>query len=179
MMMLSRHRNRRTRGAAYAEAVIMLPVFMILMWGYYLLYNGHGARRTAMAGARTSAWEASMEGCGLLDEATNTCESCGDSPGEGPLAPSGVFDSLTSGSMSWLGDIIGGLFGPLVGRQNNAEYDAHFVPEDSLRDGGTVRARMQVVCNTKRETLLGIIKQALCRSGLIGGILDFIGDFCS
>ena len=172
MMMLTRNNRRgRSRGAAYAEALIMLPVFFITLWGYQLLFHGHSAKAEAAAVSRTSAWETSMAGCGLLDESDSTCSGC-------PAADtSDVIGALGGEAMGWFSGILGGLFGPMVGAGAVEDYNSGEGFSSLSRDG-SVSASMGVVCNTKRETLISIIKQALCENPIMGPIVSYISDFC-
>jgi hypothetical protein len=63
------HQGRRgvqaqTRGVATVEAIVVLPVFVILFVGIYFVRDLEGAKLAADAEARRCAWVYSMDGCG-------------------------------------------------------------------------------------------------------------------
>lgn len=174
--MLRLQRKRRSRGAAYAEACVMIPVFIIIIWSYNLLYSANVARGTAMMNARSDAWEVSMEGCGMLDGGECRGDGC-DEDGE--------VNSALSGDNSWILRILGGLFGPEVGGSSTVNYEvgtpsgANWGSREGgpLMSSGSASADIVVVCNTRRQTIWQILKQAICAVPGLGSFLDFI-SFC-
>ena len=179
--MMIRNRAKRSRGAAYAEAIIMLPVFIVTLWGYQLLFSGHRARTAAMSQARHAAWASSMEGCGLGEDAISTCPGCDGSsdsaPGDVPGDAGAIWDRLQD--IPFIGGILSGLFGPMVDGSGSQTYASTYSGARSDRQkNGEARAAVHVVCNTKRETLGDIIKRALCNTPVVGALVSFIPDFC-
>lgn len=162
--MLRLHRKRRSRGAAYAEACVMIPVFITIIWAYHLLYNANVARGTAMMNARSAAWERSMEGCTFFEG--GACE--GDGCVEG--------SSASEGLDSWIVDILGPLFGPPANGASTVDYNVGGTPW-GLMSGGAASADIRLVCNTKRQTLWQILKEAICNVPGLGSFLSFI-SFC-
>jgi hypothetical protein len=144
----------------------MIPVFITIIWSYHLLYNANVARGTAMMNARSSAWELSMAGCTFLER--GGCE--GDGCAEGEAAGEGL-----SGD-SWIMDILGPIFGPNVSGASSVNYEVTGTPW-GLMSGGAANADIQLVCNTKRQTLWQILKEALCNVPGLGSFLSFI-SFC-
>ncbi|MFK8001401.1 MAG: hypothetical protein AB8H86_17530 [Polyangiales bacterium] len=164
--MLRLQRKRRSRGAAYAEACVMIPVFITIIWAYHLLYNANVARGTAMMNARSQAWELSMAGCTFFEG--GSCEGSGCADG------AAVGDGL-SGS-GWIMDILGPIFGPNVSGASSVDYEVGGTPW-GLMSGGAASADVSLVCNTKRQTLWMILKEAICNVPGLGSFLDFI-SFC-
>ncbi|MEM7607557.1 MAG: hypothetical protein AAF411_19560 [Myxococcota bacterium] len=158
----------------------MLPVFFTLLWSYHLLYNGHVARGTSMSNARMGAWQTSMEGCAFGDTRnTTTCVDC-DSGGAGATAEVGETGDLFSGLLGeipFLGSLLRGLFGPMVSGAGNVAYTPGYRPREGLSNGGNIDARMDVVCNSQRESLADILKRAVCSWPAVGTVLSFL-NFC-
>ena len=164
--MLRLQRKRRTRGAAYAEACVMIPVFITIIWSYHLLYNANVARGTSMMNARSEAWEAAMEGCGIAEGGGGcTGDGCG---AEGTDAPSALPD--------WVLAVMGPIFGPEVSGASSVDYEVTGTPW-GLMSGGAASSRVTMVCNTKRQTLWQILQDAICRVPGLGSFLSFI-SFC-
>lgn len=145
----------------------MIPVFITIIWAYHLLYNANVARGTAMMNARSQAWELSMAGCTFFEG--GSCEGSGC--GEGGAVGDGL-----GGSNSWIMDILGPIFGPTVSGASSVDYEVGGTPW-GLMSGGAASADVSLVCNTKRQTLWMILKEALCNVPGLGSFLDFI-SFC-
>lgn len=164
--MLRLQRKRRSRGAAYAEACVMIPVFIIIVWSYHLLYNANIARHTSMMNSRSQAWELSMAGCTFFEGGSCEGDGCGDGGGvEGALADDG-----------WIMAILGPIFGPNVTGASNVAFEVGGTPW-GMMSGGSASSRVTLVCNTKRQTLWMILKEAICNVPGLGSFLSFI-NFC-
>lgn len=146
------------RGAAYAEAVIMLPVFMAIFAGYLVLFNAHSARLETMNNVRSATWQRSVEGCGLFDADEGCTGACADRIG-----------SISGGIASDIpivGGMLSSLVGPIVSEgATPVSYDgvvesANF--EGSF-GGGSATSSYQLVCNTRRQTVWDIVKAAACQ----------------
>lgn len=164
--MLRLQRKRRSRGAAYAEACVMIPVFITIIWSYHLLYNANVARHSSMANARSVAWENAMEGCTFFDGGSDACvgDGCTDA------------EAVSSGLDSWIIDILGPLFGPPVSGSSTVNYEVGGTPF-GLMSGGAATAHINLVCTSKRQTLWEILKEAICNVPGLGSFLSFI-SFC-
>lgn len=165
-----RRRNRRTEGAAYAEAVIMLPVFFIIFTGFYVLYNANTARLDAMSVARTEAWRIASEGCPLGESS----ECVGDACGAIGTVTSGLDAALagTGPARALLQSVLDSLLGP-----NTMASDTQTFAGSGAFSGGSAGAAYQVVCNTQRETFMGLIKRAACAM-VPTAVASYLSSFC-
>jgi hypothetical protein len=67
-MMRNPNRKPRERGAASVEAVVALPVFVILFSGVFFVRELTGAKLDAAREARRCAWEYSANGCDAIPD---------------------------------------------------------------------------------------------------------------
>lgn len=138
------------RGAAYAEAVIMLPVFMAIFAGYYALFNAHSARLETMNNVRSATWQRSVEGCGLFDADEGCTGAC--------ASEIGSISGEIASDIPIVGGMLSSLVGPIVSEGRTAvDYDGA-----AAFGGGSATSSYQLVCNTRRQTVWDIVKAAAC-----------------
>ncbi|MDH5491500.1 MAG: hypothetical protein OEY14_06060 [Myxococcales bacterium] len=151
---------RDERGAAYTEAVIMLPVFFMVFALFYHVHRVHTAKLETLQNARSSAWLMSYDDC----EGSSTCPS-----GRGECASadsdSGV-DSAISDLKSKLGPFegaIGGFLDGIFGTATKATATSSYSDPNYL--GGSdhnLSTSYAIMCNPKRVTILDMLKTAFC-----------------
>ena len=93
------------RGAAFVEAVIVLPFFILVFAGVMFVGKFYDSKLTVMREARQSAWTQSMSNCGTAGD-PNTTRAAASTTGGGPAAssedmgnaqPEGVEGQLAAG----------------------------------------------------------------------------------
>jgi hypothetical protein len=158
---MQRLRYRSCRGVASVEAVVVLPVFVIIFISLFYLRDLAVTKQAAEEHARTCAWLYSAKDC-----EGEVPEGCGDvlAPASAPsvIAPDveeafneGVKD-LEKGKTPSGGKLVSGAIAPLIGSALEAafgraiEADArHTVEKPALFGGGqrTVQGRYHLACN--------------------------------
>lgn len=159
------------RGAAYAEAVIMLPVYILVFALFYMVHDAAIAKTVSMSEARQAGWTAAFDDCGEGDSSDGACTSCSDVTDDGT-----IFGELTgelSGGEGLGGALLGaieplitGIFGGQVTRTGTADYTR------PVYLGGatvTVSSNYTMVCNPERMTLASILSGVW--DSITGGIL--------
>ena len=145
-------RARRARGAATVEAVIALPVLVLVLLGVHLVERRALVRHATLADARACAWAHAASGCrawptGCAGERRGASRS----PGAGP--PPEVERALSSGEVQALGlSRLPFLSGALAG--GSAVVTSERAVKGAGTDGQeTVRATARVVspCNERVE----------------------------
>ena len=174
----SRRRSllRDQRGAAYAEALIVLPVLILIMGGNYLLLNAGVAKTTAMNSVRRDAWHtANGSGCDESNECPGDCDTFDG--GGGPVSRvMGWIQGLAN--IPLIGDIVENFFGvpTTVGANESFEVPGAFTGVQN-----TASAGYRIMCNTERKTIRMLMTEAFC--GLIrditGGIPFFLTRMCN
>ena len=107
-----------------------------------------------------------MAGCTFSEG--GSCE--GDGCGEGGALGDGLAGD------SWIMDILGPIFGPNVSGASDVAYEVGGTPW-GMMSGGSASSHITLVCNTKRQTLREVLKEAICNVPGLGSFLDFI-NFC-
>lgn len=144
-----RRARRRQAGVATAEAVIALPVLVLIFVGIvYAAQTGHRKQRLLSA-ARACAFRYANKGCQSLDDLPQDCRDA--------LLPtrerdgSDLDDALPPGLLNEATDLpaIGMILEQLVGRTVEARY-RHRRARPVLLGGGELETTgaMQVLCNT-------------------------------
>ncbi len=166
---------RDTRGAAYAEAVIVLPVLITILWGNYLIMGAGSSKLEAMNDVRRVAWEAS--------NTPSECEESSDPDGADRFDGGGVVTTL----LGWMdlaqgipivGDFLADFFGvPHVPSPASVSYE---IPGAFGGGTGTSTAEYMVMCNTERKTISTMLRRAFCDLvDSFGGIPPFLSGMCS
>lgn len=168
---------RDTRGAAYAEAVIVLPVLITILWGNYLVMGAGSSKLEAMNEVRRVAWEAA--------NTPSRCEESSDHDGADRFDGGGVVTEL----MGWMGeaedipiigDLLADFFGvPHIPSPATSSYD---IPGAFGGGTGSASAEYMVMCNTERKTISMMLSRAFCDlvekiSG--GSVPSFLSGMCS
>jgi len=167
---------RDTRGAAYAEAVIVLPVLITILWGNYLIMGAGSSKLEAMNEVRRVAWEAA--------NTPSECEESSDHRGADRFG-GGVVTDLTSWmgraeSIPIVGDLLSDFFGvPHIPSPATSNYE---IPGAFGGGSGTASAEYMVMCNTERKTISMMLSRAFCDlveriSG--GSVPSFLSGMCS
>lgn len=168
---------RDCRGAAYAEAVIVLPVLITILWGNYLIMGAGSSKLEAMNEVRRVAWEAA--------NTPSECEETSDPDGADRFDGGGVVTTLTgwmsaAESIPIVGDLLSDFFGlPHVPSPATADYE---IPATFGGGTGTSSAEYMVMCNTERKTISMMLSRAFC--DLVekitgGGVPAFLSGMCS
>ncbi len=184
-MSLERQPKKRTllsllrdcRGAAYAEAVIVLPVLITILWGNYLIMGAGSSKLEAMNEVRRVAWEAA--------NTPSECEETSDHDGADRFDGGGAVTTL----LGWMsaaegipivGDLLSDFFGmPHIPSPSTSSYE---IPGAFGGGTGTASAEYMVMCNTERKTISMMLTRAFCDlvekiSG--GGVPSFLAPMCS
>jgi len=167
---------RDTRGAAYAEAVIVLPVLITILWGNYLIMGAGSSKLEAMNEVRRVAWEAA--------NTPSECEESSDPDGADRFDGGGAVTTLlgwmdAATSIPVVGDFLSDFFGvPHVPSPATASYD---IPGAFGGGTGTSTAEYMVMCNTERKTISMMLKRAFCDlvETIAGSVPAFLGGMCS
>jgi hypothetical protein len=82
-------RARRTRGTASVEAVIALPVLILVLIGISYVHRLYAAKQQTLLAARRGAWTQAVSGCTLGPSATASGPGAASSGISTYVAPSG------------------------------------------------------------------------------------------
>ena len=150
------------RGAALAEFVVLLPLFVLILVGLLYLFKTLEGRQLSMLKARSCGWQYAMEGCEKVPP------GCDIFPGQGD-DQSGFKEAMAGlNERSWLdaashfpviGKAIKALFGE--GKRGTASV---MVPRPPLMGGGEVKVegKFYILCNTKDKTLGEMATETFC-----------------
>jgi hypothetical protein len=148
-----------------AEALIALPVLIIVLVAAMYLRELHLARASVRLSSRTCAWTYALDGC--RGGAPAECNE----PGFEASHKSDAVPDIEKNTQQHLGradnplsdvpvvrDALAGLFGKATTSQSTATVPFPFDPERQ----GVARAETAVVCNTVPTTVFDIAKELLC-----------------
>jgi len=144
------------------EAVVFMPVLIIILASVYFVRNQVLARQAAEAKARTCAWAYSMQNC---DDIPVGCEGFVHETRDGGAVAQKITDALSRSTGGIIGPIISGVLKPALkaafGRSLEANTQVSFV-RPGVYGGSTQNAqgRYQLACNLKRETAPDVAKDA-------------------
>lgn len=131
------------RGTASVEVVVMLPFFLLCLFGIYFVHDHASARSLSLARARGCAWQFATAGCPDHHDLVNCGQA--DIAGAGERVEGddeSVLDRVSD--IPVLGALVDGLFG--TGRSVTSTHPA---PAGVIAAGSTeVTARYFMVCNT-------------------------------
>jgi hypothetical protein len=147
------------------EAVILLPVLAVILFGVLFVQARGTTTQRARATARRCAWQHAVGGCGAIPEGCGaaTHEAAEATPGAGgesaPDADAPIeavsAEAHTVLDFPILGDAIDGLFGAAT---------RFTVSQDVERGGfsGKAAGRVYLVCNATPATPWTIVKDVFC-----------------
>lgn len=165
---LSRYRQRiRRRGAASVEAVVVLPVFIVLFISLFYVRDQVLAKQAAQERARTCAWLYSWNNC-QFDEKLMPAE-CDRKATEAPIgadAAEAVTEKLTGDG--FFKDIVSGMLDEALeaafGRATDVKISRE-VTKPALYGGKTqaLTGEYHLACNLKPTTAPEVAKDAWSR----------------
>jgi hypothetical protein len=163
----SRH---QVRGAAMVEAVIALPVFIVILIGVFYVRDQVLARQDAQAQARSCAWQYSANNC---TEMPAGCEGVLGALTKDGASGAALTKALAGGADSALGSVgnelvdaaLGGLLDDALSSALGSSVPAaatREVARPALYGGGTavVKGRYTLACNLAPTTPGEVAKDA-------------------
>lgn len=150
---------RDEEGAAYAEAVIMLPAYIAIFALMYLVHDATDTKLKTMAQARSSAWLLSYNSC-EGSAGSEGCPSCTEGESGGLFG--GVEDAVGGiGDIPIFGPIFSGVVDGLLGTETTIAATESFNRPSYLGGGSTdVTTRYTIMCNPERQTLWDLVSSA-------------------
>lgn len=168
----SRSLLRDTRGAAYTEVVLMMPVFISLFAGVGFFHQYYTARMDAGTEARRCAWAYANGGCeqvpagcaGVVGGSGGAERRLSDSAVQGQVDEARGNVSQMEREMPLPGAATR-IYEAILGSSTTASASEPVTMPDWV-GGGTRQARCgyTVVCNEREQTLGGLIREAFCGS---------------
>lgn len=171
-----KNRRRAQRGAAAVEAVIVLPVFVIVLLGLFYVRDQAIATQQAEQQARSCAWLWAAQACeGPIPAG---CEGKGlltrdDAPDMPPPDLQGQLDEqlgrIEQGRDVSGGDVVMGIVGPTLGNALEAAFGNATVAKTSRQVSHsplfgpgqkTVNGRYRMACNLHPTALEEVAKNA-------------------
>jgi hypothetical protein len=153
---------RDQRGAAYAEAVVMLPVYLAMFALFGLVHNEAHQKMETLAQSRSNAWQRSNGGCEGEDE---SCPSCMAVEGSDDGTVYGDIDGAINGvgEIPIVGSILEGMLDGLFGSQTTVRASAT-IERPRLLGGGsrTATSSYTVLCNPVRTSVWEMLRNAFC-----------------
>lgn len=153
-----RERRKVQRGTASLEALLLLPVFLILWLGVFHMYKVQGSVLIARAQARRCAWRYSNAGCrGAAPP------GCGDmSASDTALVAAGENDGNIDGVLAALGPL-GSLFEGVLGSAANVRVSRDVKKTSPIvAEDGAVGASIYLLCNEKNRSTAEIAQDTAC-----------------
>lgn len=149
-------------GAAYAEAVVMMPVFIAMLALFGLVHHEAHQKMSTMAESRSQAWQTSNAGCNGEAVGCDSCTTVGsDEDGT-------VFGSIQDafgdiGSIPIVGSILQGMLDGLLGTQTTLRASASVNRPNYLGGGARdASSSYTVMCNPVRQSIWGMVRDAFC-----------------
>lgn len=161
-------RTHRSRGTATVEAVIALPVLLLILFSVLYAQSLQVARQRALVEARRCAWKYAIDGCGRAPAGCPSLGKAGEVSGSGAAArdidrqlqplrrqtkkTQSFLESLSN--VPVLGSAIEGLFGEKARAIAVREVDR---PAPYGGGKAAVQGEIVVTCNTRpqsRETMI-------------------------
>jgi hypothetical protein len=167
-----------TRGAAIAEGVIVLPVFILIFASLIYMHGLYSSKISSSTKARGCAWTYSTMGC--PEDMPPTCKDSDSGVKENGGALDQFKQVKEFGEVEGLGDgvatggaIVGGIGAALLGIGDGVTIDSSTeATRPSLFGGGktAIPAHYMILCNEEPRDLLDVLKAAYCgvRDGLPG-----------
>lgn len=155
--------SRDRRGAALIEAVIVLPVLILLLGGVVFLRERYLGRQHALLEARRCAWAHALSGCGAPPAGCATAVASADADDQDAVAimshARAYSDVDVFHDVPILGAAISGLFGTQTGARAEVA-----VPLPGHADRHEVeRAEVVVLCNERPQDVLDAAQSVFCK----------------
>lgn len=154
---LAKRDRTKIQGAAYLEAVIILPTFILIFAGVLFVQHLWEVRQTALITARRCAWQYSSSGC---RESPPGCEGVVSSRGssDGDEQTSRLIKGKMLAGLKELpviGTAIEGLFG---GALNSSASNT--VTRPTVLGGGAARVKgdFYLLCNEREREMKEVLK---------------------
>lgn len=178
---------RDTRGAAYTEVVLMMPVFISLFAGIGFFHDYYTARMNAATEARRCAWAYANGGC------EDVPAGCGGIVGGSRSAAPSLSDAQTQQTVTQVQNNVGAMerrmpvpgvarriYEMILGASTTATGSEPVTMPDWV-GGGSREARCSytVVCNEEDRDLVDVIHDAFCSAvgtGAPGRVLGCIEE---
>jgi Flp pilus assembly protein TadG len=154
--------RRRKRGAAMVEAMLVLPILIIVLTGATYLRELYLARASTRLVARACAWEMAMRGCEGGTPASCTASASAPDTSGLPSIPTTAKAEI-GGSVDPFSDfpILGEAFVALFGTSTHATASAQVpFPFDEARVG-VASSETTVACNSLPRSVLEMATQWL------------------
>lgn len=163
-------RRRITQsGAAMVEAVILLPVLAVILFGILFVQERASATQSARGKARRCAWQHAVGGCGEVPagcgeaehgQAQRTTPSADTTDTASVQDPDAAVEAVAAETRTLvkvplIGDAIDGLFGTAT---------SFSVSRDVERAGlaGKASGRVYLLCNARPTTPWDVVQQTFC-----------------
>lgn len=153
-----RQKREQETGVSYVEALVVLPIFLILFFGFVMLGTMLVARSQAQQVARANAFLAADNNCeggvgNIVDDIDEDKSVPGDG-GEGRRATDSAAVLKDQKEFGIFSGLIDALFGQSVETVGIARY-----PIPGLFGGGQggTSATFPVTCNSERHTVFGFL----------------------
>ena len=152
------------RGAASAEAVIVLPIFVLLFISLFYVRDQVVARQAAQRQARTCAWLYSWNNCDK-DALPPECQAIVTDETFFNDATTALSEKLGGGLV---GDAVKEILDPVLEAAFGKALDAQVskeIPRPAMYGGKTqsITARYRLACNLKPTTAPEVVKDAFSR----------------
>ncbi len=153
---------RDTRGAAFAEAVVMLPAFLLLWAGINFIYQKQKAMQEALEESRKCAWAYAESSC---SEAPTGCIPKDQQEITDTTGASTKLGKARGGLDAVIGSIFGKPFGMITsnsvtppkligGRAHSLKATQFMICNEAARDPGEVTET--AACNASKESGDGV-----------------------
>lgn len=172
--MIMRNSRKTQRGAAAVEAIIALPVFVIVFLGLFYVGDQAVATQQAEQQARSCAWLYSAQDCdGTIPAGCKDVLFPADAPDMAPPDLKGKLDEqvarVKQGQSVNGGDLVMGIIGPTIGNALEEAFGkaieaktSRQVSHSQLFGPGqkTINGKYRLACNLHPTTLEDVAKDA-------------------
>jgi len=143
------------------EAVIMLPVFILILFGVLFAARMAETRQAALMAARACAWRYADAGCRPVEGCEQVIVASADTGIDNDIRQRVEAESFldTMTEIPLLGPAVEGIFG------SAAVADAgRTVERPTVLGGGAIEIRgsYYLMCNERERTLGGLLREAFC-----------------
>lgn len=153
---------RDERGAAYVEALSIIPFFLIVWVGLNFMYNIRLEKQARYAGARTCAWEWSNQGCegekpkSCIDSTSGGEKETEDFGGQQRQMTNMLRETQDG---NWANKVIGAIFGESFETQSEGTVT---IPGRFGGGQGKIRSNYYLLCNERPQEVGDIVKKVAC-----------------
>lgn len=148
-------KHKQQRGTASLEALVVLPLFLLLWLGVHHMNQVYGGVLASRGQARACAWRHSNQGC--HGELPRGCSAKGDELTDPNAGEQSMLDiAMQSGVLRWAFE---GLLGASTEVSASREVSQHAM----LGDGPVnVGASLYLLCNERNRSMREIATDATC-----------------